>query len=116
MKTVLNFSHPLRPDAVDKLREMMAVDIRVVDIRVQIDLHENVAVQVDDLVDLVLKNHSPFAAMVPPGLSAVAGPLVARLSYAQSDAMLPVPPDIVVMAQENGVTPPRFMPVEIMRW
>lgn len=115
MKTVLNFSHPLSAQAVARLREMMKEDVSVVDIRVQIDFSQSVKEQIDALVEIAFR-HLPIAAVIPPGMSTVGGPLVARLSYAQSDAMLPVPPPIVVMARDETAIFSAFMPVEIMRW
>lgn len=122
MKNLVNFSHPLSEAALLRLEDMIGESVQEIIIPCQLDLEAPMGPQLDALLQ-----QSEAATMksgregrgygmdlyIPPALSYAAGYLTAKLSYAQSDAMLPVPPAMVVLRREG--TPPQFMPVEILR-
>ena len=109
MKRLVNFSHPLSPKASARLAEMIGEFEETV-IPVQLDLDAALKPQLDTLVDAGMRAHMDL--YIPPALSVAAAYVTAKLSYAQSDAMLPVPPAMVVLRREG--TPPQFLPVEIL--
>lgn len=110
---IVNFSHPLSSDALAQTKERVGKDVEIVQIPVQIDFNADLRDQFDNLVEAAMKQ-MPFDAIVPPALSYAAAYVTARLSYAQSDAMMPVPPDIIVLKRDNAV-PPRFVLADIVR-
>lgn len=110
---IINFSHPLSSDALAQIKERVGRDVEVVQVPVQIDFDADLREQFDNLVEAVMKQ-MPFDAIVPPALSYAAAYVTARLSYAQSDAMMPVPPDIIVLKRGESV-PPRFVLADIVR-
>lgn len=89
MKTIINMSHPLSEKVIEQIEAVVLDDVKIVTIAVQIDLGGNVMAQLDAIVDSV---PYPYDILFPPSLALAAGYITARLSYAQSDAMLPVPP------------------------
>lgn len=106
---LVNFSHPLSEAAKARLEEMVGPILEVV-IPVQLDLESPMKPQLEALVAAA---GACVQLFIPPALSYAAAYVTAKLSYAQSDAMLPVPPDMVVLRREG--TPPQFMPYEIVR-
>jgi hypothetical protein len=107
---LVNFSHALSPAARARLEEMVGPVLEVV-IPCQIDMDAPIKPQLDMLVEQA--GNSVPDLYIPPALSFAAAYVTAKLSYAQSDAMLPVPPAMVVLRREG--TPPQFMPYEIVR-
>ena len=87
-------------------------DVQEVRIPVQINFDAPLRTQFDALVDAAA-HEMPFDAIVPPALSYAAAYVTARLSYAQSDAMLPVPPAIIALKRDGSV-PPRFVLADIV--
>lgn len=110
MKRLLNFSHELAPAAKALLEEMIGETVEETVIPCQLDMEAALKPQLDALVEAAMQCR--FDLYIPPALSYAAGYVTARLSYAQSDAMLPVPPSMVVLRREG--TPPRFVPAEIV--
>ena len=107
---LVNFSHALTPAARARLEDMVGPFLEVV-IPCQIDMASPVKPRLDALVEQA-GNTAPDL-YIPPALSFAAAYVTARLSFAQSDAMLPVPPAMVILRREGA--PPQFMPCEIVR-
>jgi len=112
VKRLVNFSHELSAEARARLEEMVGPVLETV-IPCQLDLDAPLRPQLDALLAANERALVRMDLYIPPALSYAAGYITARLSYAQSDAMLPVPPDMVILRREG--MPPRFMPAEILR-
>lgn len=110
MITVVNFSHPLSPEARDKIAsEWGGGDVRVVDVKVQIDFAVGLAAQCELIAALAVNavggNPLNIDCVILPGLSAAAGYIARRFAHA----------NIIVISQVAGSTPVRFMPTELIR-
>lgn len=107
---LVNYSHPLSAAAKTRLEEMVGESVEETVIPVQLDLDAPLRPQLDVLVD-ACPRHNGGILYMPPSLAAAAAYVTARLSYAQSDAMRPEPPRMVVLRRDgiNG-----FMPSEIL--
>jgi hypothetical protein len=117
MITVLNFSHPLNPEAAAEIKTRYgAGEAALCTIPVQVDLTQPLMPQIERIFQEALRAvrdvygaegaGSPLNVdcLILPGLSAVAVPLANRFPTA----------NLIVMAS-NGSTPPKFMPVELLR-
>lgn len=121
MKNLVNFSHPLSVAAKAALEEMVGDSVQEFVIQCQIDFDQPVKPQLDALVkqvDVVLRGEPAILRYmhlyIPPSISYAAAYVTARLSFAQSDAMPPDPPDMVVLKRSGGAVP-QFIPCEIVR-
>lgn len=96
---VANFSHPLSQDVIEELKIAYDTDeVSVENIPCQIDLDGDITVQLDALVE-----QGRFADLiVPPALGWAAGYVIARLSYAVTDGMLPEPPQQLVLRRSDS--------------
>ncbi len=107
MITLVNFSHPLSPAAEAMLSEEIAGgDLRVVNIRVQVDLAAPLAPQVEALVAEATAaaggNPLNIDCIIPPGHAAVAAMVKSALPRAHLIVLRPVG------------TPPQFVPAHIV--
>ena len=112
MYKIINFSHPLSADALAQIEERVGQNVEEVRVPVQVDFDAPLRPQFDTLVETAM-HALPFDAVIPPALSYAAAYVVARLSYAQSDAMMPVPPAIVALKRDSSI-PPRFVLADIV--
>lgn len=108
-----NMSHSLSAAAKAALEEMVGETVEEIVIPVQFDTDAPLRPQFDALLDDHRAELWGMDLFIPPAFAPAAAYITARLSYAQSDAMLPVPPDMVVLRREG--TPPQFVPAEILR-
>jgi len=110
MTTLINFSHPLSLEA----KEQTEVDyvqgsmLRVFDVAVQVDQSVPLAPQVGRIVDQAIElagGRLNIDMIVLPGLASVAVLVAEALPTA----------NILRLVAAPGVTPPKFMPVELIR-
>lgn len=94
MKKVVNMAHPLSQRAIEQIAAAVGDEVEIIDIPVQIDLDGDIVAQLNEFVDRVAAEVIPIDIMFPPSLPVAAAYVTARLSYAQSDAMRPVPPTL----------------------
>lgn len=113
MKVLVNYSHPLIPETLEQIKREVGDDVREVIIPAQIDFSKPIKPQLDALVAEGQKHKIDL--LIPPALSYAAAYVTARLSCAQSDAMLPIPPNIVVLKRDTSSITPKFVLAEIVR-
>jgi len=101
MKTVLNFSHPLNPDAARVLQEEYGVQ-EIVQVPFHLDTNRPIVPQVAEVTSAVRKEHGEPDYIILPGF-APAAVLVARA----------FPRAKIVRLAAQG-TPPKWMPVEVL--
>lgn len=119
MLCVVNFSHPLNPAAKAEIAERYGqmTETNVLDVPVQVDFTQPLMPQVERIYqDALRKVGEAFGSsqaghaanvdcMILPGLNIVAVLLANKFKTT----------NIIVMAGEPSATPPRFMPVELIR-
>ena len=96
---VLNFSHPLRDEVLREIEAITGEPVEEKRVFVQIDFNQPLKPQMDALVEKAFD--IDFNLYIPPPLSYVAAYVTARLSYAQSDGMLPEPPRMVILKKSG---------------
>lgn len=109
MITIANFSHPLSASALDYLDRHHALNggVREIVVAAQFDLTGDLVRQVSEMVDQVVAQAGSkynVDCFIPPALNFAA---------ALVPSLLPVS-HMIVVARDGG-TPPKFMPVGIVR-
>jgi len=120
MEIVLNFSHALSPVARQQLEERIGPFIEVMQ-PCQIDFSQQLKPQVEQMVEegcrkvgaVLGYNYASPHYIVPPALSYAAVLVGALMGYAQSDAVPPSPPPMIVLKREGA--PPQYVLGEIIR-
>lgn len=100
MLRIVNYSHPLNQEVIENIKIAYDVgdDVEIVNVPCQIDLDGDIKAQLDALVE-----QGRFADLiVPPALGWAAGYVIARLSYAVTDGMLPEPPQQLVLRRSDS--------------
>ena len=113
MKRLVNFSHGLSEKAKIALENIIGESVEETVIPCQLNMEAALRPQLEALLAAHERTLVRMDLYIPPALSFAAGYVTAKLSYAQSDAVPPSPPAMVVMRREG--TPPQFVPVEILR-
>lgn len=107
---LINFSHPLSQESLNKLSEMCLLDIEEICIPVQIDPSAPISSQIDALVNAAIDACGGVApaAIVPPALGYVAALIALRLASPEGQ------PGIVCVNRVPGSIPPRFEVTEVL--
>ena len=101
---VVNFSHPLIDESIQKLGELTGRDIEVSTIKVHVDTEKPLLGQVKGIASQARREMPDLDAMVPPGLSTVAVLLYDLLGS----------PDVVIVNKKPGSLPPKYVVSEVV--
>lgn len=113
MKVLLNFSHPLTEEGMEKAKTLLGLDeLEQVVVPVQLDFDRPLEPQLERLVE-ECHRHTPVA-IVPPSFAPAAAYLSAETAVGCSDAMRPMRYPIVVVARVGQGIGGKFLPIAIV--
>lgn len=115
MAIVLNYAHPLQPDALQQIAKMMGQEVeKVIDIACQIDHQRPLMPQVKELADranlTAAQWRSPSLVVNPPSFNFAAVALMAEIRRRRGGFPL-----MLRMRPVPGSTPPRYEVAEIVK-